>query len=444
MLTSDSRFEDRKTIMLDRTVRSRATARAQRVTDRRDAPVMACTSCETDLSPDAWYCGMCGRRARPGRCSLTGSIFAGLYRVEGALAEGGFAAIYRGTYLPTGMSVALKVLHADIAEDPRVVARFRREHRNLCRLRNCHTVAVYDYGETADGTHYIAMELLVGETLLQRMSTRGLLDWRTALPILGALCSSLAEAHAHGIVHRDLTPANIHLGANGNVKVLDFGLSKAPTDEEEDLTRPGHAVGTVHYMPPEQLSGAACDGRADLYALGVLAYEMLTGQRPFPEATTPATLLTAQLTESPPPMSTIRPLDEIPLEIDAIVLRCLARDPADRYEGVTALAVELERALARAAAPFPRNRLRPGTPAFELLPPRILIDKSPMPAFVGTVRGSIARIFEVPRLSDDLLSAAGETPARPIVSPPRRRWLEVAVACAAVGIALGAAVSTWM
>src|SRR5688572_20396350 len=237
-----------------------------------------CPSCAVDIELDAMFCGQCGARLRARRKTLVGAELDGRFRVDAKIAEGGFGSIYRATHLGSKHVVALKVLHSELAADENLAARFRREGETLASLRSPHTVSVYELGETDEGTLYIAMELLRGESLLDRFRTRGPLPWRNVLEIMKQVCRSLGEAHAMGIVHRDLKPANIHLEQNDHVKVLDFGIAKllrgSDCDDGNDLTRVGQAVGTLEYMAPEQLIGAACDGRSDIYALGVVVYEM--------------------------------------------------------------------------------------------------------------------------------------------------------------------------
>ncbi len=263
------------------------------------------------------------------------------YRVDAKLAEGGFGAIYRATALSTGHEVALKVLHDDLANDPNLAARFRREGAMLESLRHPHTVTTYEVGETKDGTLYIAMELLRGVSLHDRFLASGPLAWQRVLAIVKAVGQALGEAHAFGIVHRDLKPANIHLEDDDFVKVLDFGIAKlmqgSTIDDGTELTRVGQAIGTLEYMAPEQLIGGTCDGRTDIYALGLVAYEMLTGERPFSDATGPTSLITALMTQSVRPPSSRFGCSGLAPEVDQLVLRCLERDPAARFADVGAL-----------------------------------------------------------------------------------------------------------
>jgi serine/threonine protein kinase len=351
------------------------------------------------LEAGAAFCGYCGRRTRVRQDPL-GAVIDHGYRIEAKLAEGGFGAIYRATHLASGAAVALKILHADFASDPSLAARFLRESEALLRLRSPHTVITYERGESRDGTLYIAMELLHGESLHERFRRLGPLPWREVLAIMRAVCSSLHEAHALGIVHRDLKPANIHLG--GGVKVLDFGVAKmlpwSGIDDGNDLTLTGQTVGTLEYMAPEQLASATCDARTDIYALGVVAYEMITGRRPFPEACNAPTMITALFTQPVPPPSLIQP---VPRKVDQLLLRCLERDPSERYASVAELAAVLDRtvtgrtprdevavsASSGARASYPPTS-RPVIPPIAYAMP--MPDRpSKMPAFDIEVRGTV-------------------------------------------------------
>ena len=317
-----------------------------------------CPRCEGELELGAAFCGLCGSRTRRRANTLVGEILDGHYSVDRRLAEGGFGAVYQGTHLASGLDVALKVLHADLAADPNLAARFRREGATLARLHDPHTVATYGVGEAPDGTLYIAMELLHGESLHDRLGREGALPWRTALGIIREICSSLAEAHDLGVIHRDLKPANIHLLVGDAVKVLDFGIAKVADgqlDDGAELTRTGQMIGTLEYMAPEQAIGGSCDPRTDLYQLGVLAFEMVTGRRPFATGSDPTSVITALLTENAPVPSALVEIPRgglpLPPSLDALILRCLERDPADRFANVRELITAISRVLARPTEP---------------------------------------------------------------------------------------------
>jgi serine/threonine protein kinase len=331
-----------------------ARTRSARLAEGSQPPSSWCRTCRTIMFERACFCGNCGQRLRVRRDVPAGTILDGAYEVGNKLAEGGFAAVYHGRCITSGRPLALKILHADLAADPRLVTRFRREGKNLVRLRDPHTIAAHGYGEF-EGTHYLVLELLVGETLQRRLDTVGPLPWRDVLGVMRAVASSLAEAHAHGIVHRDLKPSNIHLADAGGVKLIDFGLARVYGDEEQ-LTRSGQTVGTRQYMAPEQLTGLPCDGRSDLYALGVVAYQMLAGVRPFTESSAEAQL-DAMLSRWPAMPSKHRSRREVPEEVDRLVLRCLAANPDGRFADAAELIAAIDEALAARVAPTPRAHM---------------------------------------------------------------------------------------
>ncbi|MFT3699437.1 MAG: serine/threonine-protein kinase [Kofleriaceae bacterium] len=273
------------------------------------------------------------------------------FKIESKIGEGGFGAVYRGVQLATGRKVALKLLHPEMTKDENLVARFRREGMVLCNLRDAHTITTYDFDQTQDGTLYIAMELLEGKSLHQVFHEQAPLEWKRVFKILIEMCSSLAEAHSQGIVHRDLKPENVYLESRpGNpefVKILDFGIAKVMRGDSIDpqspqLTATGQTLGTLEYMSPEQLMGKQLDGRSDVYALGVVAYEMITGGLPFPDAKGPAGLITAQLKQTPQPPSTRAPKAALPPSADRAILKALEKSKENRHADVTAMAAALQ------------------------------------------------------------------------------------------------------
>jgi serine/threonine protein kinase len=262
---------------------------------------------------------------------LTGAILDGRYRLDEKIAAGGFGSIYRAMDLVMGREVALKVLHRELAHDDSVVERFRREASALAKLRNPHTITMYDVGESPDGTRYIVMELLRGESLHDQFHAHGQhLPWLRVAKIARGVCSSLREAHSVGIVHRDLKPANIHLEQHAlerdYVKVLDFGIAKVVDAHEpnRDLTLAGQLIGTFEYMPPEQMIGGRCTGKSDVFTLAVVIYEMIAGERPYGDARGPATALMQMLGTTPRPLSFFA---AVPAELDALVQRAIVHDP---------------------------------------------------------------------------------------------------------------------
>jgi serine/threonine-protein kinase len=309
------------------------------------------------------------------------------FKVESKIGEGGFGAVYRGVQLATGRKVALKLLHPEMTKDENLVARFRREGMVLCNLRDAHTITTYDFDQTPDGTLYIAMELLEGKSLHQIFHEQAPLDWKRVFKILGEMCSSLAEAHAQGIVHRDLKPENIYLeNRPGNpefVKILDFGIAKVMRGDTIDpqspqLTATGQTLGTLEYMSPEQLMGKPLDGRSDVYALGVVAYEMITGRLPFPDAKGPAGLITAQLKQTPIAPSQANAKAGLPAAADRAILKCLEKDKNNRYPDVSQLSFALQEVVTHSSSVDPGAGFAPSAslsqPAIQRLAPQDLLE----------------------------------------------------------------------
>jgi serine/threonine-protein kinase len=281
---------------------------------------------------------------------LLGTLLNRQFRIVERLAAGGFGAIYRARHLDSKCDVAIKVLLPELASNPDLVERFRREGATLATLCNPNTVRTFEFGETGcpetgDGMLYIVMELLRGETLFERFRARGAMPWSRATMIARAICNSLGEAHARGIVHRDLKPANIFLtpyAGDDHVKVLDFGIAKIMRNsagEVGDLTQVGQMIGTSDYMSPEQILGGTLDGRSDIYTVGVLMYELVAGRRPFQDASNATGMLAALLTSSPPPPSLFA---RIPPFLEYIIQKCLAREAQDRFIDVNELAAALD------------------------------------------------------------------------------------------------------
>jgi serine/threonine-protein kinase len=280
--------------------------------------------------------------------NLIGRTLNHRYLVEDKIGEGGFGAVFRGKQIATGREVALKILHPHNVSDETIVARFRREAEACSKLRDVHTVTTYDFDETPDGILYLAMELLRGRSLHQLQKTEGALDPMRVLRILDQIATSLSEAHTSGIVHRDMKPENVFIETrNGedHVKVLDFGIAKVISDERSmpALTAVGQTLGTLEFMSPEQLRGQKLDGRSDLYALGMMAYEMLTGTLPFPSVKNPLDIINFHMKQEPPPPSKLTEKVSIPAGVDAIILKMVAKNREQRFASATALREEIAR-----------------------------------------------------------------------------------------------------
>ena len=299
--------------------------------------------------------GMFGNGLFDANEPYVGQALNNRFVIECKLGEGGFGAVYKGVQKGTNRIVAIKLLHPEMTRDRNVVERFRREGQVLCSLRDEHTVTTYDFDQTEDGTLFIAMELLEGRSLHDVFGSEAPIRWQRMLTILSEMCTSLAEAHAIGVVHRDLKPENVHLekraGNDEFVKILDFGIAKMLRGEgiggtnSPQLTATGQTLGTLEYMSPEQLMGKQLDGRSDVYGMGVLAYELMTARLPFPDAIGPAMLISAQLKRVPEVPSVAHPAGGIPPEVDALILKMLSKNRADRFADVSALRQECLRIL---------------------------------------------------------------------------------------------------
>jgi eukaryotic-like serine/threonine-protein kinase len=276
--------------------------------------------------------------------TLIGMMFDGRYRILRKLGSGGMANVYLAEDEELGRRVAIKILNDRHANDDQFVERFRREAKNAAGLSHPNIVSIYDRGE-AEGTYYIAMEYLEGRSLKERIVAEGPLPIASAIEIVRQILRAVGFAHRRQIVHRDIKPHNVLLVQDGpgdgdeRFKVTDFGISRTATSQ---MTEAGSIVGTAQYLSPEQARGAPVDQRSDIYSVGIVLYELLTGQLPF-TGETPLEIAMKHLSEIPKAPSELRP--EIPTDLDMIVLRALAKDPADRFES----AEEMERELARVA-----------------------------------------------------------------------------------------------
>jgi len=266
----------------------------------------------------------------------------GAYRVEGLLATGGMGEVYRGHDERLGRDVAIKIVAEGLASEDKELLRFEREARTLASLSHPNILNIFDFGEH-DGVRYAVMELLRGENLRDRMAKRAL-PWRTATAVAVAVARGLAAAHAAGIVHRDLKPENVFLLADGGVKVLDFGLAHRdpPPGEGKPPAAEETLVGTALYMSPEQICGEPTDPRTDIFGLGVLLYEMLTGARPFGRLTVGETM-SATLYADAPPMKAFGA--SVPPALERVVRRCLEKDRGERVQAAYDLAFELSEIL---------------------------------------------------------------------------------------------------
>jgi serine/threonine-protein kinase len=346
--------------------------------------------------------------------ALVGSVVDGRYRLRSHLASGGMGAIFRAEHVHLRKEVALKLLRPELSALPDLAERFRREAEIAASLEHENIVRVTDFGRSPEGWLFLAMELLEGESLFERMRS-GPIPPAEAIAILSQSCAGLEAAHARGVVHRDLKPENVFLcrAPRTWVKILDFGIAKITDPLVASDTAAGVVVGTPEYVSPEQATGSAVDARADVYAIGLVAWTLLAGRHPF-VAEDSRRLLMMQATQPVPPLG---PVARVDAALEAVVMRACAKEPADRFpsagamrDALLACLDEREREAALPPAGHPTPRSAGGSPAPATWTPR---DAGPSePVVLRTT-----------------------PPAR-----PRRRWRWAAAAGAA---ALALAASAW-
>ena len=267
--------------------------------------------------------------------TLSGTLFAGRYRVARKLGGGGMADVYLAEDQELGRRVAVKMLHGRYANDEQFVERFRREATHAAGLSHPNIVSIFDRGES-EGSYFIVMEYVEGRTLKELIRSRGLCPVPVAIAYTRQILAALRYAHRHGVVHRDIKPHNVIVDSEGVVKVTDFGIARAGASQ---MTEEGAIIGTAHYLSPEQARGAPVDQTSDLYSAGIVLFELLTGDVPF-TGDSPVEIAMKHLAETPPAPSELRP--DVPHDLDLVVVRALAKEPADRYQSAAAMDADLE------------------------------------------------------------------------------------------------------
>jgi eukaryotic-like serine/threonine-protein kinase len=271
-------------------------------------------------------------------------VLNGRYEIDSRLGEGGMATVFGGSDRVLGRKVAVKVLARQYARDRTSVERFRREAQAAAGLNHPNVVSVFDTGSD-DGVHYIVMEHVEGRTLADIIREEGALPPARAAEIAVDVCRALSSAHEKGMVHRDVKPGNVLLTPDGGVKVADFGIARVASGEP--LTATGSVMGTASYLSPEQARGASIDARSDIYSLGCVLYEMLTGQTPF-AGDTPVSIAYKHVEEQPTAPTLVNPA--VPEGLEAVVTKAMAKDPADRFQSATQMARDLREAAPAASA----------------------------------------------------------------------------------------------
>ncbi len=307
-----------------------------------------CPKCNTDNPDTKQFCGDCGTQLpsikdievtetleTPKEELTTGSTFAGRYQIIEELGKGGMGRVYKVLDKEVNAKVALKLIKPEIASDKKTIERFRNElkvardiaHKNVCRM--------YHLGKE-EGAYYITMEYVSGEDLKSFIRRSGLISVGKAISIANQVCEGLLEAHRLGVVHRDLKPQNIMIDKEGNARIMDFGIARSL--RAKGITGSGVMIGTPEYMSPEQVDGKEADQRADIYSLGVILYEMVTGRVPF-EGDTPFSIGVKQKSEIPRAPKEIN--EQIPEDLDRVILKCMEKDKEKRYQSVGELHSEL-------------------------------------------------------------------------------------------------------
>ena len=307
-----------------------------------------CPKCQHENSEDSLYCGKCGTQfPSPEGIKVTetletskeeltrGSIFAGRYEIIEELGKGGMGRVYRVEDTKVKEEVALKLIKPEIASDKKTIERFRSELKIARKIRHKNVCGMYDLGEEK-GTYYITMEYVPGEDLKSFIRRSRQLNTGTAITLAEQVCEGLAEAQRLGVIHRDLKPSNIMIDKEGSVRIMDFGIAR--TVKGKGITGSGVMIGTPEYMSPEQVEAVEVDQRSDIYSLGIILYEMLTGQLPF-KGDTPFSIGVKQKSEIPRPPKEIN--EQVSEDLNYVILKCMEKEKESRYQQAEELLFEL-------------------------------------------------------------------------------------------------------
>jgi serine/threonine-protein kinase len=360
-----------------------------------------CPTCGTEYPANERFCPRDGTalRSQGGGTDLVGSIIAERYHVLKKLGEGGMGQVYLAEHVKMGRKSAVKVMNPGMVHDADAISRFNREAANASRINHPNVAGIYDFGETAEGLIYLAMEFIEGESLTSLVEKSGALAPARAADIAKQAADGLQVAHDMGIVHRDLKPDNIMIAKNRDgsdcVKVVDFGIAKAAGAENQKVTKTGLVVGTPEYMSPEQLAGDKLDGRSDVYSLALVAYNMLTGKLPF-EGETAQESMIMRLTDDPRPLALTKPDTSWPQEVQDVMGKALQRKAGDRYQKASDFGVALYQAVER----MPKQAAAGAT------------------QMIGAMDGATAVVSAPPKTRLDASAAATPAPAAPPPTAP--------------------------
>jgi tRNA A-37 threonylcarbamoyl transferase component Bud32 len=314
--------------------------------DRTPPPVAQASNTGEAASSGPAPAAASSKTSTPPADSYVGKTIDGRYRVEMVLGEGGMGVVYLARHKVIDKRVAIKVLRADMAREKEMTERFLQEAKAASSIGNPHIIDISDFGDLPDGSTYFVMEWLDGKPLTRVLAETKPLPVDRLINIVRQIGDALAAAHQRGIVHRDLKPDNIFLVKRGQdadfVKILDFGIAKVSTSATSRLTRAGTVFGTPHYMSPEQAAGTQVDSRTDIYALGVILYEMASGKVPF-DADNFMGILTQHMYKAPVPIRALVPPPDVPAGLEAIILKALSKKPEQRYQTMEEVSDDLER-----------------------------------------------------------------------------------------------------
>ncbi len=388
-----------------------------------------CPQCGTEYELDQRFCPKDGTtlRMQGSENDLVGSIIADRYHVLRKLGEGGMGQVYLAEHVKMGRKSAVKVMNPGMVHDADAISRFNREASNASRINHPNVAAVYDFGETGEGLIYLAMEFVEGPPLTKLIEQQGALPPLRAAEIARQAADALAVAHDMGIVHRDLKPDNIMIAKNRDgsdlVKVVDFGIAKAADNEAQKVTKTGLVVGTPEYMSPEQLAGDKLDGRSDIYSLGLVAFNMLTGKLPFPSESAQEAMI-MRLTDKPKPLSEMKPDVAWTPEVQAVMDKALERDANLRYQS---------------AAQFGRELFK----AVGAMPQSVAAEAGTQVIDTASVAAAAAKTAAIP--ATRVASAAEPVPAKPGPAPtPAGKSKAPLIAAIATVVVLGGGTATMM
>ncbi len=333
-----------------------------------------CPTCQGSIEDGASECPIDGTKLISD--SKIGSVLGDRYRLVAKLGQGGMGTVYLAEHVVLGKNMAVKVLREELSRDEELVKRFQQEAVAASRIGHENIVNVTDFGRSPEGALYFVMEYLEGQSLTRLIRQGGPMPLERAVPILAQICRALAAAHSRGIVHRDLKPDNVMVvrreDGSDLVKVLDFGISKVHTGNASDsgrLTRVGMVMGTPEYMAPEQVEASSVDHRVDIYSLGAVAYELVTGKLPF-EANTPVAMLMKHQSEPLVPIRTRRPDLNLPDALDRLIVKAMSKRPAERQQSMQEVLSELAAIGAQIGS----------APIFTPVPGSIVLDALAMPS----------------------------------------------------------------